>query len=75
MPPEDLQGQTDRDPAAMMASGMLEVSAAIEPMHDWLAGERAHFLSQGYTEDQAKAMAAATYVTAFGAQIRNPEQP
>ena len=48
------------------AAAMLAVSETIAPMHDWLAGERAFFAGQGYTADEARAMAAATYVTVFG---------
>ncbi len=72
--PEELDHQANRDAAAMMASAMLDLSDATAPMHDWLAGERAYFLSQGYTPDEARALAAATYVSIFGNQIRKTDQ-
>lgn len=61
---------------AGVAGALIEnMSAVTGPMHDWLAGERAYFESQGYVPDEARAMAAATYLTVFGSRIvPSPEQ-
>lgn len=55
--------------AVSLAQGMLELAAAIEPMHEFLAGQVAYFASQGYTPQEALAMSAAEFVTIFGSSI------
>ena len=45
------------------------INDAIKPMYEWLDGQRANFLRQGYTEDESRAMAAALFVTVFGTNI------
>ncbi|MFI7608726.1 hypothetical protein ACIBTV_26760 [Micromonospora sp. NPDC049366] len=52
---------------------MLLLAELVTPMHEWLAGQRAYFLGQGYTPDEARAMAAATYVAVFGQSIRGEQ--
>jgi hypothetical protein len=42
-------------------------------LHEWLAAEVAYFEGQGFTCEQARAMAAATYVTVFGGGIGGGE--
>lgn len=57
-----------------LAAAMLTLTDQVRPMHEWLAGQRAYFLSQGYTADESRAMAAAEFVSVFGAMIRpDPE--
>jgi hypothetical protein len=46
------------------------VQESVDTMHAWLNAERQHFTHQGYSDEQARAMAAATYVTVFGVTIR-----
>lgn len=47
------------------------MSDLTRPMKEWLAGELAYFLGQGYTVEQARAMAACEFTTAFGLRIEN----
>lgn len=62
--------------AQSVATALLALSdAAVEPMREWLAGQRAYFLSQGYLPDEARAMAAATYMAIFGSSIARSESP
>ncbi len=64
--------------AQEMARLLMAVSESLAvPMHEWLEGERAYFRSQAYSDDEARAMAAATYVTVFGAGITRtpPDDP
>lgn len=56
-----------------MVEGMLDLSAAVGPMHDWLAGQRAYFVGQGYNRDEATAMSAAEFVCIFGARIQRDD--
>lgn len=51
------------------AAGLLDITEQVKPLHEWLDGQRAHFLSQGYTADEARAMAAAEFVLIFGSVI------
>jgi hypothetical protein len=50
-------------------SMLMSLTEQVEPFHEWLAGQRAYFLSQGYTDAEARAMAAAEFVIIFGANI------
>lgn len=45
--------------------------ALITPHREWLAGSVAYFLGEGFTEQQARAMAASEYVTVLGQRIEN----
>lgn len=60
------------DSQTALRSTLISLNETITPMHEWLAGQRSHFLSLGYTEDESRAMAAVTYVFVFGTAIRNP---
>jgi hypothetical protein len=48
--------------------------AVVQPMREWLTGQRAYFVARGYTEDEARAMAAVTYVTVFGSTIKRTDE-
>lgn len=48
---------------------MMDLNDQVAPFHEWLAGQRAYFVGQGYTDDEARAMAAAEFVSVFGANI------
>ena len=61
--------------AQMIARMLMDVSEAIVPMREWLAGEERYFRSQGYSPDESRAMAAATYVTVFGSAISRSTPP
>jgi hypothetical protein len=52
-----------------LAAALVELNAQVAPFHEFLAGQRAYFNSQGYTDDEARAMAAAEFVTVFGSSI------
>ena len=63
-------------PSYLIARAIMELSDTVaKPMHEWLAGERQYFLDQGYTDDEARAMAAATYVHVFGTLIHRAVGP
>lgn len=73
---EDMRGNNGPDEptpegiAAVVAAGLFAMMApVVEVLHDWADGERQHFLRQGFTPEEARAMAAATYTTVFGIQI------
>jgi hypothetical protein len=57
------------EPEKTLAEGMLELAQSIEPMHEFLAGQVAYFASQGFTPQEALAMAAAEFCCIFGTQI------
>ena len=61
------------DPIDLMAGVLMTINDAVKPMHEWLDGQRSHFLRQGYTEDEARAMAAAMFVSVFGTNISRRE--
>jgi hypothetical protein len=48
---------------------MMALAETIEPMHDFLAGQITYFRSQGFTPQEALAMAAAEFVSIFGTAI------
>lgn len=48
---------------------LMQVTAAVAPMREWLAGELHYYRSQGYNDREAHAMAAVTFVTIFGAKM------
>lgn len=54
------------DPVRLAAMAIAENYAAL---HDMISGEVAHFVRQGFTTEQARAMAAAEFVSTFGAAI------
>lgn len=58
----------DYDPSAMRLA-LLEIAEGVKPMHEWLAGQVAYFLAQGYTPAEARAMSAAEFVAVFGQAI------
>lgn len=43
--------------------------ALITPWREWLAGAVAHFVNEGFTHEQAHAMAASEYSTLLGQRI------
>lgn len=45
---------------------LMGISEQMAPLHEWVTGEVAYFTGQGFTEEQARAMAAAEYVIALG---------
>lgn len=57
------------------ASQLLAITTAMSPMREWLAGQRQYFLGEGYTQDEARAMAAASYVFMFGTRISPDLEP
>ncbi|MBQ1047805.1 hypothetical protein KBX50_04785 [Micromonospora sp. C51] len=62
----------DGDAARAIRLGLLLLTELVTPMHEWLDGQRMYFRAQGYTEPEARAMAAATYVAVFGNPIHAP---
>ncbi len=63
------------DNANNFAAAMMGLTDLVLPMHEWLMGEYNYFIGQGYTEEQARCMAAAEYTTAFGQKLPNWEAP
>ncbi|GAA0528659.1 hypothetical protein GCM10010172_06570 [Paractinoplanes ferrugineus] len=57
------------DATDALRQALLELNEQVKPMHEWLAGQRSYFLAQGYTDDEARAMSAAEFVTMFGTPI------
>lgn len=55
----------DRVRLVMMDMG----ETLIAPWREWLAGAVAYFIGEGFTEEQARAMAASEYVTVLGQRI------
>lgn len=54
---------------AMLGAQLMLLNEQVTPIHEWLEGQRAYFASQGYTDDEARAMAAAEFVFIFGSGI------
>jgi hypothetical protein len=52
-----------------LAEGMWELAESIKPMHEFLAGQVEFFAGQGFTAQEALAMAAAEFCCIFGTQI------
>lgn len=52
-----------------MRGALLMLNEQVQPIHEWLAGQRQYFRDQGYTEPEARAMSAAEFVTVFGTAI------
>lgn len=50
---------------------MMEVAETLAPIHEMLLGEVAYFERQGFTREQARAIAAAEYTSIFGLRILN----
>jgi hypothetical protein len=63
------------DVQAAMRAALLTLNDQVKPIHEWLTGQRQYFLSQGYTEPEARAMSAAEFVTVFGNSIHNSPAP
>lgn len=57
------------DEANRLRLNLMGLGVAVAPLHEWLAGELAYFRSQGYTDREAHAMAAATYLVIFGGPL------
>lgn len=58
-----------RDLANEMRKTLLGINDLVQPLHEWLDGEYNYLRSQGYSEQEARAMSAATYVSVFGNAI------
>jgi formylglycine-generating enzyme required for sulfatase activity len=62
-----------------MRLAMMGITEMAEPWHEWVLGEVAYFVRQGFTYEQARAMAAAEFVSIAGARIElgatRPEEP
>lgn len=54
-----------------MRLALMAIADMFEPMHELVLGEVAHFQRQGFTIEQAHAMAAAEFVNAFGQRIEH----
>ncbi len=52
-----------------MRQALLGFNEMVQPMHEWLDGQVSYFLGQGFTDAEARAMAAAEFVTVFGTAI------
>jgi hypothetical protein len=66
----------ENSPSYLIARVVMEhAEMMIGPMHEWLAGERRYLREQGYTDDEARAMAAAGYVLMFGTTISRTQPP
>jgi hypothetical protein len=61
----------DLGPADMVRLALMATTDLVAPLHEWLAGEFAYFVDQGYTFEQARAMAAAEFMTAMGGRIES----
>jgi hypothetical protein len=48
---------------------MMQIAESLAPIHELVDGEVAHFLRQGFTIEQAHALAAVEVVNAFGMKI------
>ena len=59
----------NKDPAAGLAEGMMELAEQLKPIHEFIAGQVQYFLSQGFTPQEALALTAAEFVTLFGTNI------
>lgn len=60
-------GMADLDGVRLAVMAMAE---NMIPLHEMIAGEVAYFQRQGFTTEQAHALAAAEFVGVFGAAIR-----
>lgn len=63
---EPQSNQEPTDPARLAMMGVAEQFA---PIHELVLGEVAYFVRQGFTYEQARAMAAAEFTSTFGARI------
>lgn len=66
---------SESDPVEVTRRAMMHLNEQVTPFREWLAGHRAYFARQGYTADEARAMAAALFVTVFGARIPSQDEP
>lgn len=58
--------------ADAMRMALMEMSETlVVPWREWLAGAVVHFLGEGFTHEQARAMAASEYTTVLGSRIEN----
>ncbi len=63
------QNNPSQDVARSLTCALIKLNDQVRPFHEFLAGQRAHFLSQDYSDDEARAMAAALFVSIFGGNI------
>jgi hypothetical protein len=54
---------------SQLASLLIGLQEQAKPFHEFLDGEKQLFLRQGYTDDEARSMAAALFVCLFGQAI------
>lgn len=60
---------TTTDPIGDFAIALMQLAEQVKPMHEFLAGQRAYFLSLGHTPEEALALSASVFVALFGAHI------
>lgn len=62
----------EREAADKVRLILMEMNDALMvPWREWLAGAVSYFSGQGFTDEQARAMAAAEYTTVLGNRIEN----
>lgn len=54
---------------------LMQLTVAVAPMHEWLAGELHYFRGQGYNDREAHAMATVTYAAVFGSRVYAVDDP
>jgi hypothetical protein len=64
-------GVSDEAEADRFRLVMMQFTDVTAAWHEWITGELAYFVGQGYTIEQAHAMAAAEYVSMFGTRIES----
>jgi hypothetical protein len=60
------EGNSDSHKLVSILMGLHE---QVKPFHEFLQGQRQLLRDQGYTDDEARAMAAAVFVSLFGSHI------
>ena len=54
-----------------MRLALMDISEAVSPIREFVLGEIAYYEGQGFTKEQARAMAAAEFTSIFGLRILN----
>lgn len=57
--------------ADAMRLALMDIAEKLEPVHEFVLGGVAYYVRQGFTVEQAHAIAAAEYITIFGLRIAN----
>lgn len=61
--------EAEKSPDDLARLAIMEMAEQLAPIHEFVTGEAAHYVRQGFTGEQARAIVAAEFSSIFGSRI------